>query len=541
MSSSHARQQIFEDDSNMPLGCDILVVDDVHANLLAMEVALEPLSQRIVTATSGNEALSKILQQEFAVVLLDVQMPEMDGYETAKWIRSREKTKHLPIIFVTAHSHDDQAVLRAYKLGAVDFLFKPLNIDVLRAKTAVFIELAKAQARDREHALREQRAQLKTEALRQANEHLAIADKRKNEFLAILGHELRNPLAPIRSAVDLMRASETPAAPRLLDIIDRQVGHMSRLVDDILDVSRINAGKLELRRHVVSFAEIIDEAVTIGRPLVDARRHRLSVRGDDGTLLVDADRTRLVQVITNLLSNSARYTPEGGDITVTWGRDAGHAYARITDSGIGIAADMLDRVFEMFMQERAGAESDAGLGLGLALASHIATLHDGMLTVTSAGRGQGSEFELRLPVAIGRPVECRPQIDLGMLRPMLALVIDDDRDIRELTAELLAASGHEVLTAHDGPSGLEVLCQRQPDVALIDLGLPGFDGCALARAFRERCPDGKTRLVAMTGFGQDRDKVRARDSGFDHHVVKPVGRATLLAALADTDPADRSQ
>jgi CheY-like chemotaxis protein len=175
---------------------DILVVDDVPANLVAIEVALEPLSQRIGTAASGAEALGKLIDGDFAVILLDVQMPDMDGYETARWIRSRGKTRSLPIIFVTAHSHDDQAVLRACKLGAVDFLFKPLNPDVLRAKRSVFVELARAQARDREHALREQRADIEKEALRVANEQLALADRRKNEFLAVLGHELRNPLAP---------------------------------------------------------------------------------------------------------------------------------------------------------------------------------------------------------------------------------------------------------------------------------------------------------------------------------------------------------
>jgi signal transduction histidine kinase len=517
--------------------CDILVVDDLPVNLVAMEAALEPLSQRIVTATSGNEALGKLLDGKFAVVLLDVQMPDMDGYETARWIRSREKTRHLPIIFLTAHSHDDEGVLRAYKLGAVDFLFKPLNPDVLRAKTSVFVELARAQARDRERALREQRAEIENEALRIANEQLALADRHKNEFLAVLGHELRNPLAPIRTAVDLLaHASDRPPSARLLDIVDRQLGHMTRLVDDLLDISRVSSGKLELRKQRVRFAEVIDEALTICRPVMDARQHRLSIVGDDRDLVVDGDRTRLVQVLANLLGNAARYTPERGSIELSWGADGGYVFARVTDNGIGIAPQVIDRVFDMFVQEHAGVDGNAGLGLGLALSYQLVKLHDGMLTAASPGRGGGSVFELRLPAADGAlafPRASRPEI--AAVQPMRAIVVDDDHDVRELTAELLTAHGHQVLTAHDGPSGLELICEQRPDVALVDLGLPGLDGCALARAFRERCPDGKTRLVAMTGFGQDSDRRRARESGFDRHVVKPVGEAMLLAALSTDD------
>jgi two-component system, sensor histidine kinase len=533
MAVSSFPQLVPEDNQLMPMGCDILVVDDVPANLVAIEAALEPLSQRIVKATSGAEALGKLLEREFAVVLLDVQMPEMDGYETAQWIRSRDKTRHLPIIFVTAHSHDNQSVLRAYKLGAVDFLFKPLNTDVLRAKASVFIELAKAQARDREHALREQRVQLENEALRVANEQLALADRRKNEFLAVLGHELRNPLAPIRTSLDLLaRAADKAPSPRLLDVLDRQLGHVTRLVDDLLDVSRINTGKLELRKHRVPFAEIVDEAVTICRPLIDTRGHRLSIVGDDCRIIVDGDRTRLVQVLANLLGNAARYTQKGGSIELAWGQDGDHAFARVTDDGIGIAAEVIGRVFDMFVQERAGSDHNGGLGLGLALAYQLAKLHDGTLTAASAGRGRGSTFELRLPIAEGTVVSSRaPSPEITSSKPLRAIIIDDDRDIRELTAELLASYGHHVMTAPDGPSGLELMCEQRPDVALVDLGLPGLDGCALARAFRERCPDGKTRLVAMTGFGQDSDRQRACESGFDRHVVKPVGKAMLLAAL----------
>jgi two-component system, sensor histidine kinase len=402
----------------MTFGRDILVVDDVPANLLSFDAALEPLGRRIVAVRSGMEALGQLLDQDFAVVLLDVQMPEMDGFETARLIRSRERTRSLPIIFVTAYSHDDAEVRRAYQLGAVDFLFKPLDAEVLRAKTRVFVELADAQRRENERLLDEQRNRLEADALqaqiaaehatnevlRRANEELAVADRRKNEFLAILGHELRNPLAPMQSAVELIqRHPDKPVGERVLDIMARQLAHMKRLVDDLFDLSRIGSGKLELRRERLRLADVVDEAIALTRPTIDAQHHALSVIGGDSELLVDGDRTRLVQTLGNLLGNAARYTPPGGRIEVTWGRRDGSAFIRVVDNGMGIDPAMLDRVFEMFVQEPE-SHGRGGLGLGLSLARQLAELHGGTLQATSEGKGRGSAFELTLPIIVGRDV-----------------------------------------------------------------------------------------------------------------------------------------
>jgi signal transduction histidine kinase len=532
MAASHADQTDGDDGRSAILGCDILIVDDMAANLVAMEAALEPLGCRVVKAASGQEALKKILEQDFAVVLLDVQMPEMDGYETATWIRSRQRTKYLPIIFVTAHNSDDSSLLRAYELGAVDFLFKPLQPQVLRAKTQAFVNLAEAQA------LRTQVAVERTqnEALVRANEQLALADQRKNQFLAILGHELRNPLAPIRTSVDLMmRSPGAPVAPRLLEIMDRQLGHVTRIVDDLLDVARISHGKIDLRKEVLRLQDVVEEAVAMCRSNVHARNQALSVRGGDESLLIEGDRTRLVQILGNLLTNATRYTPQGGRIDIEWGHRDGEVYLRVTDTGVGIASEVLERIFDIFVQERAESDGNGGLGLGLALAQQLVKLHGGTLTAASAGKGMGSSFELRLPpvreAVVFQPRSARQ--DVG--RPVRALVVEDDRDIRELLAELLASYGHDVVTADDGPSGLELLCKLLPDVALVDIGLPGFDGCVLAQSFRTRCPGTATRLVAMTGFGQEADLLRARVAGFDKHLVKPATTPMLLDALRFDD------
>jgi signal transduction histidine kinase len=529
----------------MTFGRDILVVDDVPANLLAFDAALESLGRRVIGVRSGIEALAQLLEQDFAVVLLDVQMPEMDGFETARLIRSRQRTRSLPIIFVTAYSHDDQEVRRAYQLGAIDFLFKPLDAEVLRAKTRVFVDLADAQRRENERLLGEQRIRLEAEALqaqiaaehaanealRHANDELARADHHKNEFLAILGHELRNPLAPMQSALDLIsREPGKPIGSRVLDIMARQLGHMKRLVDDLFDLSRIGSGKLELRREAICIADVVDDALVLTRPGIEAKRHALSVVGSDDELVVDGDRTRLVQALGNLLVNAARYTPPGGRIDVAWGRRDDRAFVRVADNGVGIDPAMLDRVFEMFVQE-GESHSHGGLGLGLALARQLAEIHGGTLRATSEGKGRGSTFELILPLAIGRDMAVRAHETAEMAKPMRVLVIDDDQDVREMTAELLSSYGHDVVTASDGPSGLETLARARPDVAFVDLRLPGLDGYAIAREIREHHPELATRLVAMSGFGQSEDRARSKDAGFDLYLVKPATTTALLDAL----------
>ena len=513
-------------------GRRILVVDDVHANLIAMEAALAPLKREIVTATSGSDALLKILQDEFCLVLLDLQMPGMDGYETAELIRGRPRTRHLPIIFVTAHARDAEAVLRGYRLGAVDFLFKPLSREVLLAKAGVFVAL-----RDQAEALAQERAQRAREQAKQAelanlNEVLAENDRRKDAFLAILGHELRNPLAPIRTAVELARAGSL--TERLVDVIDRQSAVLARLVDDLLDISRINANRLELRRDTHDLRAIVNEALEACRPGLDRAKHVIELDVAAEPVHITCDRIRILQVLTNILTNACRFTPAGGRIAISCRRSATQAIVRVTDNGVGIRAELLDTIFDMFVGERARSDGYGGLGLGLALARQLVQLHGGTIRASSEGPGKGSTFEITLPLAADSATHAAPPgRDRGASgRKLRAVVIDDSEDGREMLAEVLRAHGHEVLTASDGTSGLRAILEHAPEIALVDLGLPDLDGIALAQRLRASDPAGRTALIAVTGFGQDGDKAQTREAGFRAHLVKPVRAEAILAAIA---------
>ena len=529
---------------------DILVVDDTSANLVAVEAALAPLDCRLVFARSGMEGLAHLLEQDFAVILLDVQMPGMDGYECARLIRSRARNKTVPIIFVTAHSRDENDVLQAYQLGAVDFLFKPVHPEVLRAKVSVFVELFDVHAREQARLLQDQRRQLEAENLRREadqqrdnaaqlarlNEALALADRRKDEFLAILAHELRNPLAPLQTAIEVMRGRpDEPTPPRLLDILERQLRHITRLVDDLLEVSRITAGKIELRRSRVRLNDIVEHATVTSRPHVDHGRHELITVPPARSTIVSGDPVRLAQVVANLIHNAAKYTDPGGRIELAWGERDGNAFVRVTDNGRGIPADLIDRVFDMFVQERAGSDGAGGLGLGLALVQRLVTLHGGTVTASSEGPNRGSSFEVRVPLAIDEatlPLEAAPAPAPAEQTSRRVVVIDDNEDLRDLVAELLTSVGHQVTTAADGESGLALVRAQHPDVAFIDIGLPDLDGHQIARILRAEL-DRPMRLIAMTGYGQQSDRANALAAGFDVHITKPAAATTIFQALGD--------
>ncbi len=529
----------------LSLARPILVIDDVPANLCAMEVALAPLKRTIITASSGREALAHLLDRDFALVLLDVQMPEMDGLETAALIRTRERTKHLPIIFVTAHRDSPEIVRQAYLLGAVDFLYKPIEPEILIAKASVFVTLqdqaeelaAERLRRDFEEARRE----YETQALRRQMEQeqaqltaLAEMDRRKDDFLAILAHELRNPLAPIRTAIELLRG-RPDRFDKAVDVLDRQSRQLARLVDDLLDVSRIKANKIELRREIHDLREIIEASIATSKPRIDERKHRLELELPATPVPVHADHVRVTQIITNLLNNAARYTDPGGRIEVGCSVIGHTATIRVSDTGIGIAPELQDSMFDMFVQERVRSDGSGGLGLGLALARQLAEMHGGAIQVFSEGRGKGSRFEVSLPLAaeqVASPPRRAASPSLGSSAlPLRAVVIDDNADARELLCEMLASHGHVVMSASDGRDGLALIQEQRPDVAIVDLGLPGIDGLSLARMLRERCPDLQTRLVALTGYGHENDRERTRAAGFDWHLVKPASMADILASI----------
>jgi signal transduction histidine kinase len=530
---------------------DILVVDDNFANLVAIEAALRDLCGEVVQARSGEEALRVLLARDFAVILLDVKMPSLSGFDTARLIRERKRSRHTPIIFITAHGRDDQDVVAAYRLGAVDFLFKPVAAEVLRAKAGVFVELQRRagelerQARllerhEQARNLAEERRRWNDEAVQRRIEELAEVNQRKDEFLAILGHELRNPLAPIVAGLEILRRKLSgdgvdDVVSRTRETIDRQVEHLCRLVGDLLDVSRINSGKIELRKAPVSIQAVLQQAVTTSEPAMQARRHRLSLELPSEPLTVHADIVRLTQVFANLLNNAAQYTDDGGQIGVSCRRVENWVEVRVVDNGRGIGPDLAPRIFDMFAQARRGD----GLGLGLTIVKRLTEMHGGSVSVSSAGASQGSEFVVRLPIDASSPAtDSAPVVEIVRgpgSRPLVIALIDDNHDVRQTTQDLLEDMGHTVEVADDGEKGAALILRLQPDVALVDIGMPLLDGHGLAARVRAQPVGARVRLVAMSGYGAESDRRRSREAGFDHHLVKPCDMAMLMKMLSSEE------
>jgi len=539
-----------DNDSGMVItyGRDILVVDDNDTNLIAIEAALQPLGRKMVLARSGVEALARLLEQDFALIILDVAMPGMDGFETARLVRSRARNRATPIIFITGLSWQDDEILKGYELGAFDFLMKPIRPEVLRAKAGVFIELQlrtlelqqrsdelrQEQNRAHERELAMQRKRFEAEVLERQMAQMAETDKRKDEFLAILAHELRNPLQPLQTAVELIEHNPSEPVPeRVRGIIQRQVTHIGRLVDDLLDVARFQTGKLELRREPLSLEDIVREAVSDSKSSAEARQQKVTVVGAGPSPQVYGDPLRLVQVLTNLLSNAIKYTNPGGKIDLHWGTIGDDGYVRVTDNGRGISAPLLPRIFDMFVQERTTPDGKGGLGLGLGLVKRLVELHHGSVHASSPGPDQGATFEVRLPRIDNDTLEKfqRPRTKTAPPeRPLRAVVCDDAPDLRELVADLLRMKGHEVTVVEDGPAAVRVITAEKPDVALIDIGLPEMDGYEVARAIR-RDMSHRVRLIAMTGYGQASDRAAALQAGFDAHIVKPASADKIMRAL----------
>jgi signal transduction histidine kinase len=568
---------------------NILLVDDQPARLLTYQSVLQDLDQNLVSARSGVEALEKLMRQEFAVVLLDVSMPDMDGFEAARLIHDHPRFERTPIIFVTGVHMSELDRLRGYKLGAVDYVSIPVVPEILRSKVAVLVELyckrrelsalnrhlaeANRQLAQANTALEAQKS-LELEALNaslqranadleranralqsevcertRAEEALKEADRHKDEFLAMLAHELRNPLAPIRNAVHLMkmRTIDDPQVGLSRDIIERQLSHLTRLVDDLLDVSRITRGKINLTRQRLEVGDLIDRAVETVEPAIQARRHRLSIEIMDRAHAVYGDPLRLTQAIANILGNAAKYTECGGHIDVRCRRRNRDIEVVVRDTGIGIAPEVLPRIFDLFTQlDHRMERSPSGLGIGLALVRRLVEMHGGSVTAHSEGPGCGSEFVVRLPLSIERTEDPGGEVSAADQQPMVSdgrriLIADDNADALESLATLLSLNGHQVFRAPDGEAALRVVERLKPEIALLDIGMPRLDGYEVARRIRTLHGGHNIMLVALTGWGQESDRRRAQEAGFDAHLTKPVDLDKLGQLLGECTGQSRSR
>jgi len=523
---------------------NILLVDDQPPKLLTYETILSQLGENLIKASSATEALQCLLKNEIAVVLVDVCMPDLDGYELAAMIRQHPRYQKTSIIFVSAIMLTELDRLRGYESGGVDYVPVPVVPEILRAKVSVFAELyRKTRALERLNEELEQRVAERTAALEASTAALKEADQRKDEFLAMLAHELRNPLAPIRTAVQLLRLRELAESQRARarDVIERQVEHLVDLINDLLDVSRITRGVIALEREPLLVGAIVARAVEIARPAIDAKQHELFIGLPDESLAVDGDRTRLVQVIANILHNAAKFMEPRGKIRLTVTRDADHVVIKVSDTGIGIAPEILPTIFELFTQAHTRAErSEGGLGIGLALIRRLTEMHGGTVTAYSEGPGRGTELTVRLPVLaahlatdVHEPVATP---DLPQIPSRRILVADDNDDAAESLTLRLQLAGHDVRTAHNGAEALAIAGEFKPQILLLDLGMPKMDGYATAREIRKR-PWGKhATLIALTGWGQEKDRQRTEEAGFDRHLVKPVAEVELFEALAFVRP-----
>jgi PAS domain S-box-containing protein len=645
---------------------NILMVDDQPGKLLSYETILSGLNENLIRAASGEEALEHLLRTNVAVLLVDVNMPGLGGFELASIIRQHPRFQSTAIIFVSAVHLTDLDRLTGYQLGAVDYVPVPVIPEILRAKVKVFADLfrktrqleeinnqleTRVAERTAALAASEERFRLATEAMRgglydwdiesdtawrsvglaallgdsaeereapregwrtrihpedvqgpwqdavsainteapsfdvqyrirhrggqwiwvwdrgrivrnnqghavrvvghvtdisaqkNAQDALKEADQRKDEFLATLSHELRNPLAPIRNALDIVRMKSGPLSDLQpsWDVIDRQVTHLSRLIDDLLDVSRISRNKLEMRKSRMDLTEAVKAAIEASSPVLEQHAHQLTV-SLNGPVYVDGDLIRLTQVFTNLLNNSAKYTPNGGQVRLTLDREGDSVLVCIRDTGRGISPDNLQHLFKMFYQASDSAPySHDGFGIGLTLVARIVELHGGSVKAHSAGLNAGSEFTVRLPIGTeasdsGPGTESVVAGAGGSSRNRRVLVADDNVDSAETLAVLLRLQGYAVATAHDGTEALEVASQFQPDAVLLDIGMPALNGYEVARTIRQQDWGKDILIVAQTGWGQDGDRDRSKQAGFDAHLTKPLDLAVLMKLLASAMP-----
>jgi signal transduction histidine kinase/CheY-like chemotaxis protein len=433
----------------------------------------------------------------------------------AEYVASQPTWSDIPILLLTRSGADSHDVRRAVDLlGNVTLLERPV-------RTIALISAARSaiRARERQYQVRD-------------------GDQRKDEFLATLAHELRNPLAPIRTSMGILKHLHPDSEPitRVRHVVDRQVTHLTRLVDDLLDVARITSGKVVLKRERITLRSVLNHAVEISSSSMAAKDHRLEVQEPDDDFLLDADHARLVQSVANLLVNAAKFTPPQGHIRLRARAEGDVVTFSVKDNGVGLAPESLSRIFDLFAQTPVPGEAPTGLGIGLSLARQFAEMHGGNLQAVSEGLGQGSEFVLTLPVVVeARPTlpreEPPPAGPVASQGQRKILVVDDNVDAADTLNALLGMDGYAVSTVYDGVAAVAQTQLAMPDVVVMDIGMPGMDGYDAARLIRKQPGGDKVMLIALTGWGQSNDKRRASEAGFDHHLVKPVDYDSLLKCL----------
>jgi signal transduction histidine kinase len=465
-----------------------------------------------------------------AVLVAEEALAEGGWQPLADYIALQPAWSDLPVLVMTLRGMQSLTVTRMLgTLANVTLIERPV-----RPVALISAVRAALRARDRQYQVRAHLIERK-----QTEDMLREGSRRKDEFLAALAHELRNPLAPIRNAVELMRITDDPDMRWAREVIERQSLHLARLVDDLLDVSRITRGQVELRRERVALADVLLAAVDPSRPLIEGKQHTLEIDAPAQRIVLDADPVRLAQCISNLLNNAARYTPAGGKVSLTCRTQGTTLAIRVRDSGIGMPQELLPNVFDMFIQGGASKEAQGGLGIGLALVRGFVQMHGGSVRVSSEGVGKGSEFAIEMPVvvehaeapaAVSAPHAAEPKRANG--KSTRILVADDNEDGVETLKLLLTMLGNEVCTARDGVEALEAAKNFEPSIAILDLGMPRVDGYEAARRIRELPGAAAMKLIALTGWGQQEAQRRSREAGYDHHLVKPVDLDVLQRLLA---------
>ena len=562
----------------------ILLVDDNPARLLSYRAILEPLGERLVEANSGMEALRRVMEEEFAVILLDVNMPQMDGFETASMIHQHPRFEKTPIIFVSAVNVSELDRLQGYKLGAVDYVMVPIIPEILRSKVMVLAELfrkrselqslnsrlavANEELAQANEALRVEKAsevhklneslsvtnsqlaqsnlslQIEIVERRNVEDRLRQADRRKDEFIATLAHELRNPLAPIQSALNIRQLAghRADGSDELQGVMERQMRHLVRLVDDLLDISRITRDRLELRLELVDLKQVIAAAMETVNPLVVRSGQSVNLELPDQALPLFADPHRLAQVFGNLLSNASKFSDEGSSIEVRASLQDDSVLVRVRDTGIGLGESDLVDIFGLFTQiDTSLQRSRGGLGIGLTLAKRLVEMHGGTIVAKSAGLGTGSEFLVSLRLASAEDLRTQqlphtPSATISDDACLRICVVDDNRDSADMLALSLRMMGHQVLALYDPQLVEDAALTYQPELMFMDVGMPVLNGFELAARLRSRSwPDGRRpRLVALTGWGQDEDRRRSEQAGFDEHLVKPADLQTIERVCRET-------